>query len=109
VRLKVLVSIRLSCVDLSGLFRRGTHLQGLVYLLSRLSCLGCRLVLVFVMHDILSFLPAPAVPIPPLPLAAQLIVRWVCHDLLGVQLDLHLPPLWRPPAPPTAPIRLVII
>lgn len=105
----MLISIRLSCVDLSGLFRWGTHLQGLVYLLSRPSCLGGWLVLVFVMHDILNFLPAPALPIPPLPLAAQLVVRRVCHDLLGVQLDLQLPPLWRPPTPFAARIRLVII
>ena len=105
----MLISIRLSCINLSELFGRGTHLQSLVYLLSRLSCLGGRLVLVFVMHDILSSLPAPAVPIPPLPLAAQLIIRWVCHDLLRVQLYLNLPPLWRPPAPSAARIRLVII
>ena len=89
----MLVSIRLSCVDLSGFFRGGPHLQGLVYLINWSSCLGSRLVLVFVMHSILSFLPAPADPVPLLPLATKLVVRWVCHNLLGVQLDFQLPPL----------------
>ena len=89
----MLVSIRLSCVDLSEFFRGGPHLKGLVYLLKWLSCLGGWLVLVLVMHGILSFFPAPTDPIPLLTLATQLVVRWVCHDLLGVQLDFQLPSL----------------